>query len=176
MPAFAENPWLLWLGYLVAACAVAYAIQLQLSMREGAKPVRGMMMWREDLQGDLAMRLRVIAEAETFRSNDAKGATLDTTITPEAGGLFVHVRRMPRNGAPAPYNGTIGFGGSGAWLGVRLSPLIPLIYVGLGAFIFGVFGAGWFAWVFALGLVTLFLMMIAHTRSVLMEALREVSG
>jgi hypothetical protein len=101
MPVFDEHPWLLYLCYAIAAMAVAYAIVLQLSLREGAKSIRGVVVWRETLPEPLAAKLRMVGDAQTFRTSDAKGVTLDTTVSPEEGGFFVTVRRSRGTSMPA---------------------------------------------------------------------------
>lgn len=172
MPVFQEHPWLLYLCYAIAAMAVVYAIQMQLSLRPGAKPVRGIPVWREELQNEAALKLQTITHESHFRSTDEKGVMIESDVTPEAGGLFLHVRRTRKNSPPAPYNATVALGSGTGAISFRLSPLIPLIYVGLIIVVFMVFEGAWVGWGFAGLVVVLLLFTIGNMRSVILEAIR----
>jgi len=172
LPVFQENPWLLYLCYAIAAMAVVYAIQLQLSLRPGAKPVRGIPVWREDLQEGMALRFQGIQHETHFRATDDKGNMVESFVTPETGGCFLHVRKTRRNSPPAPYNATVTLQGSHAAMSLRLSPLIPLIYIGLIIVVFMVFESALVAWGFAGLVVVLLLFTIGNMRSAIMEGIR----
>ena len=172
MLVFQENPWLLYLCYAIAAMALVHAIQLQLSMRPGAKPARGIVVWREDLQDADEARLRALSGEGRYATSNEKGVTIETEVTPEEGGLFLHVRRSRGNSPPAPYNATVRLGAGKRSIGFRLSPLVPLIYLGLVILVFMIMAGGWFSWAFLSLVVILLLFTVGNMRGVVMEAVR----
>jgi hypothetical protein len=175
LPVFQEHPWLLFLCYAIAAMAIVYAVQLQLSLRPGAKPARGIVVWREDLQDATEAKLRAISGEGHYITSNEKGVTIETQVTPEEGGLFLHVRKSRRNSPPAPYNATVGLGAGKGSIGFRLSPLVPLIYIGLIIIVFMIMEGGWFSWAFISLVALLMLFTIGNMRGVVMEAIRGVS-
>lgn len=172
MAVFQEHPWLLYLCYAIAAMAIVHAVLLQLSLRPGAKPVRGIVVWREDLQDADEARLRALTGEGHYRTSNEKGVAIETEVTPEEGGLFLHVRRSRGNSPPAPYHATVRLGANKGSIGFRLSPLVPLIYVGLVILVFMIMEGGWFSWGFLSLVVILLLFTIGNMRGVVMEALR----
>lgn len=174
MTVFGENPWLIWLCYAVAAMALVYAVQLQLSLRPGAKPVRGVPLWREDLPEPVVAAMQHVAPPARYSGFDAKSNRITTSLTEDDDAIFLHVLRTKGNNAPAPFNGTLKRSITGISLQVRISPLVPLVYLGLAIIVWVIMGGGTVAWVFAALVLALFLFTLQQSRSVLLDGLRIV--
>lgn len=179
---FSGNFWLVGLAYLVAAMALVYAMQLQFSMRPGGKPVRGMPMWREPLPDDIANVLRTLPPpiVGTGTAESKRGFTFTTTLAPEPDAnrheTFVHTRAQGARGAPTPYNATIHFDPAQPTMqpkiAYRLSPLAPLVYLGLVALVFMIFETPLIGVLFALFVATLFGSTVYQTRLFVLAGLR----
>lgn len=178
---FGGNFWMVGLAYFVAAMALVYAMQLQFSMRPGGKPVRGMPMWREPLPDDIASVLRRQPPPllGTGTSESKRGFTFTTTLVPESGAnsldSFVHVRAQGSRGAPTPYNATIRFDptqpSAQPKIAYRLSPLAPLVYLGLVALVFMLFDNPLIGVLFALFVAILFGSTVYQTRLFILAGL-----
>lgn len=176
MTVFGENPWLIWLCYAVAAMALANAVQLQFSMRSGGKPVRGVPLWREDLPEPVIEGLAGILPPAHYEGFDGRSRRLNTSLTlsPKDESIFLYVVRTQGKSPPAPFNGTLKRSASGFALQVNMSPLVPLIYLGLTIIVWTVLGGGWGAWLCAAIFVFLLLYTLYQSRQVLLDGLHIV--
>lgn len=174
MSVFGDTPWLIWLCYAVAAMALGYAIQLQISLRPGGKPIRGVPMWREDLSEPVVKALQGVLPPAHYTGFDNKSNRLTTALTPENEATFLYVVRTKGHNPPAPFNGTLKSSASGVALYVRHSPLVPLVYLGLVIIVWTVMGGGPLAWMFAGLVALLFGYTLYRSRQVLLDGLKII--